>query len=335
LTYDGEASTTLRLSERDRLSVAVGVRREVAPRVPSAVYGRIVNSAAVLVGEPDYFDYYRREGGYASVSATVRKLRARVTAFGIAEVHRAAPQTTGYDLFGRDLAQPVNPAIPEGDLRSLGVELTLGRPGGGIETAIVGARGLRLRVERADDALGSDFAFTRAEAVASWRAPTFLRRRLIPNTLDLRLAGGISSGDLPLQRYFGIDGTVLGYAPSGVFRSLRDRPIEGDRYVAVAWEHDFRSVPFELLGLEALAVRNVGFSIHGAHGRTWIDGFDPDRLALWPVLPSEGWVHELGVSLHGGFVLPVRLDLTYRLDPGSESGAGSGLYFSFGVARLF
>jgi len=328
LTYDGRLSTTLRVSERDRLTVAAGARREVAPRVPSAVYGRTVNSVAVLVGEPDYFDYYRREGGYASASATVRKLRARVTAFGLAEVHRAVPQTTGYDLLGRDLAQPVNPAIAEGDLRSLGVELTFGRPGGGIESAIVGAQGLRLRVERGDDGLGSDFAFTRAEAVASWRAPTFLRRRLIPNTLDLRLAGGLSSGDLPLQRYFGIEGTALGYAPSGVFRSLRNRSVEGDRYVAVSWEHDFRSVPFELLGLEALAVRNVGLSIHGAHGRTWIDGFDRDRLALWPVAPSGGWVHELGISLHGGFVLPVRLDLTYRLDD-------PGLFFSFGVARLF
>jgi hypothetical protein len=87
-------------------------------------------------------------------------------------------------------------------------------------------------------------------------------------------------------------------------------------------------VPFELLGLEALAVRNVGLSVHGAHGRTWLDGYDPDLLALWTVRPSDGWVHELGVSLHGGFVLPVRLDLTYRLDD-------PGLFFSFGVARLF
>jgi hypothetical protein len=300
----------------------------VAPRIASAPYGRTVNSVAVLVGEPDYFDYYRREGGYASVSARVRRLRTRVTAFGLAEQHRAVRQTTGYDLFGRDLVQPINPAIPEGDLRSLGVEVTVGNIGSGVEAALTGARGVRVRVERSDEVLGSDFTFTRAEAVAAWRMPTFLRRRLFPNTLDLRLAGGIHGGDLPLQRHFGIDGTVLGYAPSGVFRSLRNRSVEGDRYVAVAWEHDFRSVPFELLGLEALAVRNIGLSVHGAHGRTWLDGYDPETLALWAVRPSDGWVHELGVSLHGGFFLPARLDLTYRLDD-------PGVFVSFGVARLF
>ena len=328
LTYDGRVSTTLRLGERDRLTFAAGVRREVAPRVPSAAYGRTVNSVAVLVGEPDYFDYYRREGATASVSAYVRRLRARVTAFGLAEQHRAVRQTTGFDLLGRDLVQPINPPIPEGDLRSLGAEVTVGSVGEGIGAALAGTRGLRVRVEVGGEALGSDFDFVRTEAVLDWRTPTFLRRRLFPNTLDLRLAGGLSGGDLPLQRHFGIDGTVLGYAPHGVFRSLRNLPVEGDRYAAVAWEHDFRSVPFELLGLEALAVRNVGLSVHGAHGRTWLDGYDPDRFALWVVRPSDGWVHELGVSLHGGFVLPVRLDLTYRLDD-------PGLFFSFGVARLF
>ena len=121
---------------------------------------------------------------------------------------------------------------------------------------------------------------------------------------------------------------MLGYAPSGVFRSLRGRPVEGDRYVAAMWEHDFRSVPFELLGLEALAARNIGLSVFGAHGRTWLDGYDRDALALWVVQPSDGWVHEVGVSLHGGFFVPVRLDLAYRVDD-------PGLFVSFGVARLF
>jgi hypothetical protein len=248
--------------------------------------------------------------------------------FGLAEVHRSVRATSGYDIFGRNELPLFNPLIPEGDLRSLGAEVTVGNVSEGIGAALAGARGLRVRIEAGDEALGSDFDFVRTEAVAAWRVPTFLRRRLFPNTLDLRLAAGLSGGDLPLQRHFGIDGTVLGYAPHGVFRSLRSRPAEGDRYVAASWEHDFRTVPFELLGLEALAARSVGLSVHGAHGRTWLDGFDPGRLALWVVEPTDGWVHELGVSLHGGFLLPVRLDLTYRLDD-------PGLFVSFGVARLF
>ncbi len=337
LTYAASLRQSLRLG-RDRLFAEVGVRREFAPRVGSPTYERVVNSVVVLVGEPDYFDYYRREGGYAEVGGTLRRLRTRLTLFGLAEQHRAARRTTSYDLLGQAPQRP-NPAVPEGDLRSLGAEVTVGRLvdglSGGLEAALVGQRGLRLRVEAAGDAVGSDFGFVRAEAVAALRAPTFLRRRLIPNTLDLRLAGGLHRGDLPPQRFFGIDGALLGWAPAGVFRSLRGQPVEGDRYAAAAWEHHFRSVPFELLGLETLAVQNLGLSLHGAHGRVWLDGDPQTRLPPAPLRFIDGWIHELGVSLHGGFFLPVRLDLTYRFDPGSGSGAGSGLFVSFGVARLF
>ena len=328
LTYESELSYRVPLTKRDGLRLAVGVRREVAPRIGSAAYGRIVNSVATLAGEPDYFDYYRREGAFAEASGYLRPLRTRVRVFGLAEVHRSVRATSGYDFFGRNELPRFNPLIPEGDLRSLGAEVTVGNVGSGVEAALTGQRGIRLRVEASDGALGSDFDFVRAEAVAALRVPTFLRRRLFPNTLDLRLAGGLHGGDLPLQRHFGIDGTVLGYAPGGAFRSLRGRPVEGDRYVAALWEHDFRSVPFELLGLEWFAARNIGLSVFGAHGRTWLDGYDPDALALYVVQPSDGWVHELGVSLHGGFFLPVRLDLAYRLDD-------PGLFVSFGVARLF
>src|SRR5690606_16367318 len=111
----------------------------------------------------------------------------------------------------------------------------------------------------------------------------------------------------------GIDGTVLGFAPSGVFRSLQGRPVEGDRYAAVAWEHDFRTVPFELLGLDALAARHIGLVVYGAHGRTWLSE-DRPRDPLAPLRTTGGWLHEVGVSVSGGFTVPARLDLTYRLD---------------------
>ncbi len=325
LTYDVSLSQPFRLA-RSRLSATVGVRREVAPRLGSAVYDRLIPAVATLVGEPDYYDYYRREGGYAEVGGYVQPLRTRLVVFGVAEVHRSVERTTGYDLLGRDAPVRLNPAIAGGDLRSVGAEVTVGTLPSGVEAAFAGPRGVRLRVEGSGDALGSDFAFVRAEAEAAIRVPTFLRRRLFPNTLDLRLAGGLSGGDLPAQRFFGIDGTVLGWAPSGVFRSLRGTPVEGNRYVAASWEHNFRSVPFELLGLESLAVQNVSLSLHGAHGRVWLDGLDPALRS--PFRFADGWIHELGVSLHGGFLLPVRLDLAYRLD-------GPGLFVSFGVARLF
>jgi hypothetical protein len=335
-TYEGALTARVPASRRVRLSAALGLRREVAPRVGSAFHGRLLNSAALLAGGPDYFDYYRREGGFAEVGVELRRLRTRLTLTGTAEEHGALRAVSFVEAFGDESRQRPNPQIEPGTMRSLGAELVVGDGPGGLAASVAGRRGLRLRVEAADPALlGGDYAFVRAEAELGWRAPTFLRRRLFPNTLDVRLAGGLHGGRLPLQRHFGLDGTVLGFAPSGVFRSLRGRPVEGDRYAVVAWEHDFRSVPFELFGLEALAVRNVGLLVHGAHGRTWLG--DPSagsgqgpapRDPLAPLRTSGGWLHEVGVSVSGGFFVPLRLDLTYRVDD-------PGLFVSFGIARLF
>ena len=327
-TYEGALTARVPVQRHLRLTAALGLRREVAPRVGSAFHGRLVSSAAMLAGGPDYFDYYRRDGGFAEVGVDLRRLRTRLVLTGIAEEHRALRAVQAVEAFGDEERQRPNPQIGEGTMRSLGAALTVGDAPGGLAGSVAGRRGLRLRLEAADPGLlGGDYEFVRAEAELVWRAPTFLRRRLFPNTLDVRLAGGLHAGELPLQRHFGIDGTVLGFAPSGVFRSLRGRPVEGDRYAAVAWEHDFRTVPFEVLGLDALAARHIGFLVYGAHGRTWL-GEDGPRDPLAPLRTTGGWLHEVGVSVSGGFFVPVRLDLTYRVDD-------PGLFVSFGIARLF
>ncbi|MDX1532212.1 MAG: carboxypeptidase-like regulatory domain-containing protein, partial [Rhodothermales bacterium] len=234
------------------------------------------------------------------------------------EEHDALRATTGYDLLGRDQSVAPNPAVPEGEFRALGLDVALGDAVGGLGADLAGGRGLVLRVEAGRlDALPDPYV--RAEAALRWRVPTALRRRLFPLALDLRLSGGVSGGDLPPQRQFGIDGTVLGLAPFGAFRARRGRPYAGDRYAALAWSHDFRSVPFELLGLTALADRQIGVALHGAHGRSW------DAA---PGAGTAGWHHEVGLSLSGGFLLPVRLDLTTRLDE-------PGVFVTLGLARLF
>ena len=328
-TYRGGVRSRLFSNRRVRLSAALGLERAVARRIESDFHGRLINSVGTLVGEPDYFDYYQREGGSAETGLRLRRLRTTLVVTGTAEQHTALPAASSFTAFGNDSAPRPNPRIVEGELRALGAELTIGDGPGGFAQSVTGQRGLRLRVEVSDAALGSDYGYVRAEGVAAWRLQTFLRRRLFPNTLDVRFAGGVHGGTLPLQRHFGIDGTILGFAPSGVFRSLRGRPVEGDRYAAVSWEHDFRSVPFELLGLEAFAVRNIGVVVFGAHGRTWLDA--DTRGTLNPFAPlnvPESWVHEVGVSVSGGFFLPVRLDLAYRIDD-------PGVFVSFGLARLF
>ncbi len=103
-------------------------------------------------------------------------------------------------------------------------------------------------------------------------------------------------------------------------------PYEGERYAALFWEHNFRTVPFELLGIPALTNRGIGLILHGAHGRTWISA---SRLASLTHTPryQDRVHHELGLSVNGLLSL-FRLDLTWRLD-------APGFFAGIAYARLF
>ncbi len=326
-TFGASVSHGRRLSEEALLFGSVGYRRQHArtagPSLHTRIFGMpVLSSVATLAGEPDYFDYYRREGGFAQVGVLLREpVQVRVALSARVEEHRGLRRTTSYDVFGRDAFQRPNPAVAEGDLRAVALDLRLGSDPDGFGTELAGRRGLAVRLEGASpDALGGDFEYLRADAALVYRLPTGLRRRLFPMTLDLRLAAGTAAGTLPPQRAFAVDGTLLALAPFGVMHSLEGRRAVGDRFVLGAWAHDFRTVPFEVLGLDALVTKGVGFHVHGAHARTW----DPPLGTLG----TGGWRHELGVGISGGLLLPLRLDVTARLD-------APGVFVSLGLPRLF
>jgi hypothetical protein len=128
---------------------------------------------------------------------------------------------------------------------------------------------------------------------------------------------GTYRGDLPPQRWGILDVAAQVFSPFGAFKTQRDLPYVGTEYVGLFWEHDFSTVPFELIALRSLARRSIGLTIFGAHGRTWhgaasIHHPAPDRFH-----------HEIGLALTHLFGYPLRLDFTWRLDePGFFTGFG-------------
>jgi len=76
----------------------------------------------------------------------------------------------------------------------------------------------------------------------------------------------------------------------------------------VAWEHTFRTVPFEWLGLYGLVRRHWNVIAHGASGTAWL----PQGHAAHD-RSTSGSHHEVGVSL-SGILTVIRIDATWRLD---------------------
>ena len=153
---------------------------------------------------------------------------------------------------------------------------------------------------------------------------------MIPNTLDIRINAGTYIGDLPVQKNGAIDAALGYFTPFGAFKSKRDTPYEGASYIAIHAEHNFRSIPFEALGIPNAAKRGLSLIVFGSSGRTWLSKnqqiFFGSQMEKIPS-NAEKLHSEIGVSLSNIFSL-IRIDVVYRLDE-------PGIYPGIAVTRLF
>lgn len=316
-TYGGGARVDL----ADRWTVAARYRYGIDAFGQSRLYGgRVGPSIYALTGEASYLDFAGSEDVRGSVTYRLPDPDVDLEAFVRETKYRPVPRATSFDVFGRRTPARANPPVDRLLARSAGVRLRW--EDGFVPLPVIAQRKAELLVEHSNTAMGSDVTFTRARAELYTRVPTFLQRRLLPMALDLRIYGQMHAGDLPLARFGVVEAALLPYTPFGVLRTRDGRPYLGERSVAMHWEHSFRTVPFELLGLRGIAKRGWNVIVHGGHARTWTS--DERTLELIRrgafLEGAEAWHHELGVSVSGIGGL-IRVDLTTRLDrPASSIG---------------
>ncbi len=309
----------------DGLTIGGRYSETVVPNYFSEVQSQLENSFRVLLGGADYFDYHTLEGWSTFVGYRMQGAPVRLQVELRSAKHGSVEKQTDYDLVGESTLQPDNPIINEGRVGAIAFTISAGEPPPAL--AVTGSRRIKVEVERAASGfLGGDFQYTRLSGVADWQLPTLFRRRLLPNTLDVRLTASTHDSPLPVQRLTIVDASDGPLTPYGTLRAAGDRPLLGDRTFALFWEHNFRTVPFELLGLRGLAKRGISIIVHGAHARSWVSS-ETQALAGRPIPSLTGFYHEVGISV-SGLLGGVRLDYTRRLDAGGHS-------IGLGAARLF
>ena len=308
------------------VGLRVTVGDETACQIPSSVKSAFINSADVMIGSTDYFDYYRQRGVQAQVFADDfldRDVDVKLM-WGLEE-HSSLDQGLTSSMIGRTLDDTVNPAVREGDLSFVRVELT--REKDNAPAPIGPQRSITLRGEwsLAGDIVESR-SYSRYELDLLWRIDTFFRRRMIPNSLDVRLVAGIASEDAPPQRWGAVDGVTI-LSTFGGLRTAEAPPYVGNQWALFAWEHSFRTLPFEWMNWRGAIKRQWQVIVHGASGWSRFIGDGPDAPLLSGILAVPDGHHEMGLSLSGLFTL-LRLDTTWRLDQ-------PGLAVGLSVSRIF
>jgi hypothetical protein len=309
------AGATVFASSTRTLGAGLEAYRRLQPTPDGGYYGTLMNSLTSLIDKNDYMDYYYTIGWRSYITAQPTR-RLSATASFIHERHYTAFSNTNYSLFYGNQPYRFNPAIQDGELRSIRFDLRIGPEAETLD--LVSRNALEVSVEHSSPSIAqSDFDFTRYQGLLTASIKTFSQNLLFPPALRVQVSGGTSRGHLPAQKIFTIDSRSSGYAPFGVLRGSRVKEFGGDKYIMINIEHNFRSIPFLLLDIPFLYRNSIELLLHTSAAKAWVGN----------VSTTDGWYNEAGIGFGRIFDI-LRADLTWRFDEPKR------FYFSVSVVTL-
>ncbi len=313
-----------------------GLGSEIFSRTSTIPKEQYFGSFAVAVGalfdKKDYLDYFLADGwrGFFEVNIhggpRFRRSTTRIELGYIDEKHTSMEKNTDFSVFFRSRKYKANPVIPEGRLR--GLTLLAERKPSSDFLLLPADLKWKVSLEHTSPSFtGSDYDYTRLFATLQGRFATMYGRHALSPVLTYLIAGGTSSGDVPIQRFFELDSDLSGLAKVGTLRGMQTKEFGGDHFVQLSLEHNFRRIPFLALGIPIFYELGWEFIVHASVARSWAPDTIPPESHYLP-RGTNGWYTEAGIGIGKIFEF-FRVDLTLRLmEP-------QGVHLSFGFSELF
>lgn len=287
----------------------------------SDIYTKAFTSLAQLLGSVDYFNYFSEQFICASY---YHKLKETVKLEFIINIAKQGSEIkhTDYSFFN-NVEYRTNPPINEGWMNTVRLDFQLGN-----DYKVFSQNGnkrILLSVEHSNKAFFlSDFSFTQFTLKFDWRVLTFFPRRFQQHYLETHIVTSGHLGDLPIQKMGIIDGSLGFYNAFGGFNTLQNTPPEGTEYISILFNHNFRSLPMELIGLHKLARTGIEFGLHFGIGKTWNNTYPYQHYNNDDV--SDNYQMELGISINKIFKV-FRLSVTQQL-------TSRQVFVSFGIPNF-
>ncbi len=228
----------------------------------------LANALLGLFERRDYHNYFRVEGLKIFTRYTPNARFSYTLSF-LSETQRSMPIVPpGHRWFNWLESQSFrdNPPIADGVMRSLAFEFNYGTP----FSTLLGQPTLFVQLEHSSSSIGSDFDFTRLWAIGSLRIRSFFTERFLSPYFALQLEAGTFFGpSLPPQRYFSVESPIGGLSFSNVMIGASEKEFIGTSLISLIVEHNFQSVPFELLGITFLERENIQLILRGGIAGIW------------------------------------------------------------------
>ncbi len=272
-----------RLSEGQRLWVGGTYQEQIVSR-PTIVSAGSNPTYLALFAKFDPLDYYREKGASFFVSTKLvnfTRLRLQYNDFR----QSSAEVVTDYSIFDDEKLQRPNTPIVDGTLRSLSGSISFdSRP---------------LLKQAGRDYYFNSFTYTQLSLGAEYASPSFIKndfdflrvfvrlwrrqRTLNMGLTTINAVAGISSGDLPPQRYFTVDFGRGAFVQPNSFTTMNETNFSGNRAAMVYLNHNFDQQLFRRSRIPLLREIPFTVSVHG--GVFWTDFVDHTAN------PSDADVH--------------------------------------------
>ena len=196
-----------------------------------------------------------------------------------------------------------NPQILEGYESELSLSLFLGN--NPLEIQVVPENGVVARLDYSSKKLRSDFDFRRLRIIGMVKSKTFFNELFVSPYIHMILDAGILSGKYGPQHLLTPNAALAFYSPFGTLKGLKPYQYVGDKMITLQVEHNWRSIPFQSIGLDFMSDLHIDI-LTGASGmKLWNDSNYFNELKM-----TENLYWEIYLGIYRIFAVSI-IDFSY------------------------
>lgn len=243
---EGSISASYSLSKMFVDKVEVGYSNRARNISLLDPYPQFLNSVNVLLGFEDQYNYLLSREVRVSITKQSQLPFSVQTDF-IFEKQSSLPQLKYQSIFRKNRFVLLNPAITEGNDNRISLLLKFGEDPQGFQAKA--EDGMTVQFDLSNPIMGSDFNYKRVRFISQLVLKTFFKELFVAPYLQVGIEGGITLGDFGIQHSISPNVALNIYSPSQSFKGLAPYEYNGDKMLALHIENNWRTIPFQSLGL--------------------------------------------------------------------------------------
>ncbi len=280
-------------------------------------YPDIANSAGVTLGFDDQFNYHLVKGFSIGLGKRFGK-QVRTNLSFTYEKQESLPNFNHRSLFNAKRNPRINPPIIEGFDNKFTFDLQLGE--NPFEIQITPQNGLIAQATYSAPGLKSDFDYTKFRMIGLLSSKTFYDELFVSPYMQLVVDASIIRGNYGPQHVITPNSALAVYAPAGVMKGLKPYEFVGTEMVSVQFEHNWRTIIFQSLGLDFLSDLHIDIITGASAARTW------NNSSYFPANKMNEPYWEAYVSV-SRILAALRVDVVYSSNKDVTVRAGVGTLF--------